>query len=499
MEEKQGPQIFDTATFESVGTDENGEIKASDRPSGAGTYIASPSGGFVLQGSAKVPEPAQESEKSKKGKRKKSRTVLAPDSDSGERREAKKKTPSARMEKIKDDDENIFRENRYFSEISKKYSALKIISMILAGVYVAAMLVIFNSGGTQALTVNGFQYLLKDLDFSSLNQGVFETMVYSGGSDADFASYRGDLVVVTSGLTTLFKTTGATAFTSENDYYSPKLLTSSKYFLVYDTGNTSYGYSVYNSFAALVSEHLNYPITSAALADNGSYAIVSRDDSYRTVIYVYDYNLKKLLEVKKEKYTSAVDMSDDGKKLYIASFFDTEGDFSCEISCINTATGEETLNISVDSEIPMQVKELDGGNVAVMFRDKIVVYGSDGVKYSEITPTLSSQVFGYIGRDIICMTNNSAIVGDEKDVRIFDTNGRTLYSGVHSGEELKVFAYEGNVYILFQDRVLKIDPATGKCYNAPVQPNAIDIVFTTSGYPYVCFSGSALPLTFEEE
>ena len=75
MEEKQGPQIFDTATFESVGTDENGEIKASDRPSGAGTYIASPSGGFVLQGSAKVPEPAKESEKSKKGKRKKSKTM----------------------------------------------------------------------------------------------------------------------------------------------------------------------------------------------------------------------------------------------------------------------------------------------------------------------------------------------------------------------------------------------------------------------------------------
>lgn len=495
MEQKQSPQIFDTATFESIGSEEE---KKPSQKSGPGTYVASPSGGFVLQGAPK-PVPAKVDAGKKAKKKSPKKNSLAPETDSGVNKSEQKTAKTVRVDKIKLDSDSVFPENPYYSHIASKYSVLKIVSVILTVTFCIGMFVFYNVTGSQALTVNAFQYLLKDLDFSSLNTGIFDTMVYSGGADADFAAYRGDLVVVTNGVTTLFKTSGAVSFTSENDYYSPRLLTSSKYFLVYDVGNTSYGYSVYNSFAELVSEHLEYPITGAALADNGSYAIVSRDDNYRSIIYVYDYNLKKVLEIRKEKYVVATDISDDGKRVYTASVYDVEGDFECEISFVDVDSGTEKVSLTVESSIPMCVKELDNGNVAVMYTDKISVYGSDGIKYTDIEPSMQSQVFGFISRDLICMSNNSAVIGNDKTVRIFNTDGREIYSGVHSGEQLKITSYEGNVYILFQDRVLKIDPKTKKFYHADIQANAIDIVFTTSGQPYVCFSGSALPLTFVQQ
>ena len=529
-DESKKALIFDTTTFETVGNDPDAPLSSSSDPEGKsehvskGTEYVPQGGGFSIKTSpekittyekkAGVPSAAgddsddSESEKSKKKltrkekkreKETKSEEILSSgekdDRTERRRRAERRERTSVRMDRIRFDPDNIYTENRYFTSFARKYTVLKLISLVLAAVFAFLMLAVFGS----SITTDSFKYLIKDIDFSSLNTGSFESMYYSGGLDALFSVYRGDLVVVNPGSTSLYKGSGARAFYLENDYYSPVLVTGSKYFLVYDSGNTSYGYTVYNSFTALSQKTMSYPITCGTICDEGSYVLVTRDENYKSVICVFDKDLRSSLEIRKDKYTVSVDLSPDGKKLYTAALYDLDGDYSTEITVVDVEKGVEDITVTVDSVVPMKIKCLDGGGFAVVYTDRIIVYGDDGIRLNEITPATQNLVRAYASNNLICLTCNAGVVGDEKEIRIFDTKGKEIIRVNESGELLKIASNEGNVYIMFQEFALKIDPSLGKTYRAEILPNALDLVFASGGEPFVCYTGSALPLDFKEQ
>lgn len=497
-------QIFDTGTFDSLESDGSDDILGNeDNPEGNPPSLSK----ITLSGAPlSAPEPNKDDSlgKYKKKKEKKVKTPkisggLTVDAITGTnvdfRAKKAKKAEKAKLDKIHLDPDGIYKENKYYTGVARKYKFLKILCMLLAAIFVGSMFFFCGS----ALTLDSFKYLVKDLDFSSLNTGDFSSMVYNGGSRARFGVYRGELIVVSQGLTSLFKPSGAPSFTIENDYYSPALRVADKYFLVYDVGNTSYGYSVYNSFSSIISVHLDYPITDGAICDTGEYCIVSRDDNYKSIIYVYNSDLEQILEIRKEKYTVSVDLSPDGNTLLIACLYDKDGEYVTEISVVDVESGVETQNITIPSYVPLQIKYLKNGNIAVMYTNCISIYDPSGFGITQISPSLSAVVTGYLCSDLICMTNNRNVIGNEKDVRIYDCDGKEIFGCEHTGELVKITDYNGCIFMLFQDHVLKIDPVSGAEFIAKTEANAIDIVFTSEGKPYVCFSGSALELDFEEQ
>ncbi|MBE6637810.1 MAG: hypothetical protein E7618_08440, partial [Ruminococcaceae bacterium] len=224
----------------------------------------------------------------------------------------KKRVRITPPQEIRFDPDAVFKENPYYTAIAKKFSILKYLVIFFAIVFAITMLTAFG----EDINAENFQYLIKDLDLSGLmSDGNFESMVFSANSDSSFGLYRGELVVVNAGSTELYRPSGVLALRQTNIYYRPMLLTSEQYFLVYDRGDTSRTYSVFNSFAELKTEKFDYPITGASLSDDGSYAIVTRDDSFRGVVKVYDRDFTPVLEVKKENYIIAVDLSAAGEAL----------------------------------------------------------------------------------------------------------------------------------------------------------------------------------------
>ncbi|MBO4414005.1 MAG: hypothetical protein J5830_04795 [Clostridia bacterium] len=527
-DESKKALIFDTTTFETVGNDPDAPLSSSSDPEGKekhvskGTEYVPQGGGFSIKTSPEKlttyvknsdVEPAtdadaeeDESSKKKAAKKEKKRekairreeslTENERDEKAERRRRAERRErQSVRMDRIRFDPENIYTENRYFTSFAKKYTVLKLISMVLAAAFAFTMLAVFGS----SITTDNFKYLLKDIDFSSLNTGSFESMYYSGGLDALFAVYRGDLVVVNPGSTSLYKGSGARAFYLENEYYSPALVAGSKYFLVYDSGNTSYGYTVYNSFTALSQKTMSNPITCGTICDEGSYVLVTRDENYKSIICVFDRDLRNCLEIRKDKYTVSVDLSPDGKKLYTAALYDLDGDYSTEITVVDIESGTEDITITVDSVVPMIVKCMNGGGFAVVYTDRIIVYGDDGIKLNEVLPVTQNLVRAYAANNLICLTCNAGVVGDEKEIRVFDTRGKETIRVNESGELIKIASNDGCVLIMFQEFALKIDPSTGKTYRAEILPNALELVFASNGEPFVCYTGSALPLDFKEQ
>jgi hypothetical protein len=155
------------------------------------------------------------------------------------------------------------KENPYYIRIAKKFRIAKYVTILITVVFAMVMLTKYSTD----ITAENFQYLIKDLDITGLTgEREFGDIIYNSDSSSSFGIYRGELVVVNAGSTMLYKPSGAQSLEISNDFYNPRLSVSEKYFLIYDRGDTSCSYSIYNSFAELKHESFDYPITLANMS-----------------------------------------------------------------------------------------------------------------------------------------------------------------------------------------------------------------------------------------
>lgn len=386
------------------------------------------------------------------------------------------------------------KENPYYIKIANKYRLLKYITSLLAIVFALSMLTVFSSD----ITAENFQYLIKDLDITGItSSGTFETVIYSGGSTSSFGIYRGELAVINAGSTMLYKPSGALSFNKTNNFYNPRLLVSSKYFLVYDRGETSFSYSIFNSFAELKSEKFEYPITLAELSDNGAYAVVTRDDSYRSIVRIYNSNFKLVNEVKKDKYITALALSDDGNRIGIVSAYDANGYFASELIVLGVDESKPHFTHVLDGKLPLKAHWLSNGDLCVVFSDGVQLYGESGELKAELSFDSMTSLNVAVGDDLILAVHNTTVLGYDKTVNVYDSNAELIYTASLEGELIKAVSYGKKVCLLFENRLVMIDIAENKMYEATVEPNAKDIVFYGNTV-IVCYSGGASPLDLKE-
>ena len=387
------------------------------------------------------------------------------------------------------------KENPYYIKIANKYRIMKYITILLAVVFGLSMLTTYSTD----ITAENFQYLIKDLDITGLTgDRNFGDIIYNGDSSSWFGIYRGELIVVNSGSTMLYKPSGALSFEDANDFYNPRLSVSDKYFMVYDRGDTSYSYSVYNSFAELKNESFEFPITLAAISDEGSYAVVTRDDSYRSIVYYYDNDFKPINQIKKDKYVTALAFTNDGSKLAIASVYDKDGDFVAEIQVIKGRSETAEFTITEDGLLPVNAKWLSNGNLCVLYSDCVVLYSPDGERISSIDCSSCQSLKFSLGEELLVAVYNSTVLGYDKTVDIYDENADIKYTFECQGDVISVKAQDKYICILFEDRVLRIDPIKGVIEVADVLPNAKDIVFYGDTV-MICYAGVASPAVFNTQ
>ncbi len=386
------------------------------------------------------------------------------------------------------------KENSYYIKIANRYAILKYVSIFLTFVFAVTMLTAFSSD----ITAENFQYLLKDLDITGIMSGSsFESVIYSGGSTSSFGIYRGELAVINAGSTMLYKPSGALSFSDTNKFYNPRLLISNKYMMIYDRGDTTYSYSIYNSFAELHTERFDYPITLADISDNGAYAIVTRDDSYRSIVNVYDGNFKLKNRIKKDKYVLSVSISDNGSKVAVCSVYDKDGGFESEIMVLGLSSDKPDFSVTEKGKIPMMSEWMSNGDLAVVYSDSVSVYSPKGDKTAELSLAgLNSHSFA-LDSSFMVSAYNTTVLGYDKTVNIYDQYAEIIMSVSLEGELIKILPHGGKVCLLFEDRAVLIDPSSKSVKEAPVKPNAKDIAFYGDTV-IVCYLGGAEPLAFDK-
>ena len=171
----------------------------------------------------------------------------------------------------------------YYATVSAWYKVLERVFLVCLAVFaVVSVTVNFKN-----ITYDNVFYLIKDFNTAVDTENVkYDTLSYDATADQSFALYRGGLAVVSRSNVSAFTATGRRTLNSNASYSKPFAVSSDKYLLVYDVGDGNM--AIYNSFAKVYTEKLNYPITAACFSGSGRFAVLTRSEEYESNAYFYN-------------------------------------------------------------------------------------------------------------------------------------------------------------------------------------------------------------------
>lgn len=195
--------------------------------------------------------------------------------------------------------------------------------------------------------------------------GIFENvqnltaLIGSGGYPAEINSTevlnavsRGNYYyVLTDTRLNAYSNGGKEIYSYSHGFENPVLKTSKTRAMVFSQGGTeAYIYNLAELKNAVSTEK---EIITANISDSGTYALVTRSDSYASVISVYNKSGKLVYEwYSSEDTVNNVAISPNGKKIAVSAFNAASGDYSAKV-CV----------LSFDSATPVYTENYSGSPV----------------------------------------------------------------------------------------------------------------------------------------
>ena len=378
--------------------------------------------------------------------------------------------------------ENPKNEGNYFSSIAGKYKKVsKLIYILLAAAF--ALTLIFNS---QLLTYTNFNYLFRDLNTAAESAGDnYNSISYANDTLRAVEKFRGGIITVSSNDIAIYTATGRRTFYKSESFVSPKLVTSKKYAIAYELGGKKY--NVYNSFSKVGGETLKYPISYATVADNGYFAIVSKDAEYTSVVYLYNDDLSL---VNKYKFATSmvfsVDLSDDGEKIVI---FKTETEidkFSTSVLLCEVGKENSTFDIKISSGIVCGGGFTSDGNIQLVTTDGYyLISSSDGeiISYTAFDSSVNKVSLTRYGCAVSLLNDLGKV---ENKVIVFDENGKTICTMTVNGGIVDMEYFEGYVFLNQRDHISKINIKNNAVESLSISDNGNDIIVYDSKNILLC-------------
>lgn len=343
--------------------------------------------------------------------------------------------------------EMLYEKNQYLEKVSSKY---RLIQIVLSG-FLAVFVLVSMIVRSEDITYENLFYLFKDFDTVSGSQGAnFSTLVYGANSNQSFSDYRGGLAVVSSESLTVFTATGRQALDVSLSYASPRLLTSDKYLLVYGQGEDRF--SIYNSFARLRSFTVDGEIRCSALADNGCFAVSYVDQTYASVISVYQSSLQLKMQFWKNSYVTAMCFDRSGKYLTVASTEARGGKFITVLETFAVGDDKVIQSFEVENDVCSEIAYFYNDWLLFCGLDRWVLWDSEGTKVREGSMSspeslyVSEYGFAYLSGEVL---------------RIFDEEGGLIGERVASDKTKEVYVGKDEVLMLIENNLYRFNRLDG--------------------------------------
>jgi hypothetical protein len=265
-------------------------------------------------------------------------------------------------------------------------------------------------------------------DFSSAvdsGSSDYEVLSYDSDSRQSFSLYRGGLATVSPSTISIYTATGRKTIRENINYSAPFAVCSDKYILVYDASGNSF--SIYNSFARVFTDTTEYPITDACFAEDGRFAIVTRDYENKAVVYIYSKNFKKINKYSLDMYM--FDVSIDSAKNEISMLCYDIGNGTGRTVLMTAELGntnaDSVINNYFDGEFPLGIAYLDGGRLALVTDCSVRIFSKNLKEINKIEyfdSKVTDVEFSDFGVAI------STLKAAKNRVIVFDKSGELVYN-----------------------------------------------------------------------
>ena len=346
----------------------------------------------------------------------------------------------------------------YYASVSAIY---KIAERVL-WLFLAVFMTFTIATNYQEITYSNFFYLIRDFSTAAESQASnYQILSYDANGRQSFDLYRGGVVSASPSTLSIFTASGRRTLKNSNEYNSPNLICCDKYVLIYDTAGSAF--SVYNSFSKVYSDKLQNQIVDACFNKDGAFALATRGDDGRTVIMLYDKDIK-LRGATKPDPRYVFDVSLSSRNSHMASLYYEEGtgigDTVIAVYEIGSKQSAKTFpEIRLEGEFPVRCGFLENGKLAVITNKSIRLYEVDisNDKFNEIT----NISFNGAKLNAFCASDSGAAVavsdGASKKVFAFDKNGKEIYNSVVNDNVSDIGVCEGYIFMKTITGVVRLD------------------------------------------
>ena len=218
----------------------------------------------------------------------------------------------------------------YYENLAARVGFARVVLYMALLVFVVVTMV----SNHRLITYENLYYLAKDIGAASQTAKAHaDSLSYPISAEgADFALYRGGLVISGSDVVTAMSASGRQTLSVNVAYANPCVRASDKYCISFGRGEKSF--SVYNAFVQVHTETTEYPVFDAAVGDNGSFAIVTRSRDYKSEVILYNDNMEKQAVYHLGGYVTGISMNQEGDRLGIVSVEAQNGVWVTKITVI---------------------------------------------------------------------------------------------------------------------------------------------------------------------
>ena len=340
----------------------------------------------------------------------------------------------------------------YYASISAFYKVIERLLWTVLAIFLAFSVVT----NYREITFNNFFYLMKDFSTASDSDVPdYQVLSYDSDSRQTFALYRGGLVSASPSAVSIFTAGGRRTLKSNTEYYSPNIVCCDKYVLVYDSSGSAF--SVYNSFSKVYNEQLSSPITDACFGSDGSFAVSTKNNDGKSVIYLYGKNLKLRGDISESNYLFDIAMENGGDRFCALSYSSGNGNgvSTLDIYNISSSRNAQKLNsIDIEGEFPIGCAFLDNGKIAVLTNQSVRVYNKNYKQISKYTFYGASIRAFEVGENGVSLVVGA---GSVKNLVVFDTKGDLSYNKAIDENVSAVTMAQKYVFLKTSDGVIRMD------------------------------------------
>ncbi len=310
----------------------------------------------------------------------------------------------------------------YYENLSSRLNFARIVLYMALLVFVIVTVI----SNHRLITYENLYYLAKDIGASTQTaHAEADRLSYPISSgNADFAAYRGGIVSAGTEVVTVMSGSGRKTLSVNVDYATPQVRAADKYFLTFGRGETSF--AVYNTFVQVHKEITEFPVYDAAVADNGTFAVLTRSRTHNSEVIVYDDDMEPIFICRRVGYVTGMALSPDGSCLGVVSVEDKNGIFQTKITVVRIGNHITEESVVLDGPVGSLCAFTTNDRLAVLLSDRLMVLKQDATITAETMLSERVPVMGTVSDGHIAILSRDTANLSVEYLATYDHNGRKL-------------------------------------------------------------------------